>query len=253
MEDPRTQALPEAQRRALAIRILGGQMPGNGNFAGDYIDTVLDDIRSHPRDADLLTGIAFKGFPTYEDSAFGFGKPTEADLERAAEFTQMFSPSDRLYDATVWKRWAINGELSELPAILRRSPLILVARDFFSVLAERLDLPHMVLVDIPERKSQLIRREVLARIEAAIEAQLDRDPGRTPVVLFQAGASLGYWLIRRLRLKFPKVIYVDIGQAINIWCLDFAGLDAIWVGVYYQQFSKACGTGPSGLVRTAQA
>ena len=138
-----------------------------------------------------------------------------------------------------WKRWAILGGLRDLPEALRRRPLILVAREAFSVLAERLDLPQPVMVAIPGSRTQLIRRPVLARIEAAIQDQLDRRPGETPVVLLQSGASLGYWFVRRLRLKFPKVIYLDLGEALSIWRLDNTEL-TIWIEPYWQQIKTAC-------------
>ena len=246
-DDPRAQALSEQQRRSLAIRLLGSLSPENGNFGGDYLDTILDDLRQHPRDPDLLTGIAFKGAPTYEDSAFGLGRIGLGQLTRALKFMELFSPQERLYDAMVWKRWALLGGLKDLPEVLRDRPLILVARQSFEVLAERLDLPHLVLVDIPETRTQLIRREVLARIEAALQEQIDRHPGRTPVVLFQSGASLGYWFILRLRSKFPEAIYLDIGEALNIWCIDRAGVN-LWLGPYIEQISKACHLAPSGAV-----
>lgn len=236
--DPRARRLSDARRRALAIRLLGGRERQSGNFGGDYLDTVLDDLAHHPRDETLLTGIAFKGSPTYEDSAFGLGPPTPHNLERAATFMRLFSPEDRLYDAMVWKRWAILGGLRELPRALRDKPLILVARESFSILAERLALPQLVMVDIPPIKTQLIRRPVLARIEAAIQDQIDRHPGQTPVVLFQAGASLGYWFIRRLRLRFPGVIYLDLGEALSIWCLDKSDL-TLWLQPYFDQITKA--------------
>ena len=235
--DARAQGLNDAQRRALAIRLFASRQPENGNFGGDYIDTVLDDLSHHPRDADLLTGIAFKGSPTFEDSAFGLGPPTAHNLDRAATFMRLFSPHDRLYDAMVWKRWAILGGLRDLPDALRRRPLILVARESFGVLAERLGLPQLVMVDIPGERTQLIRRQVLARIEAAIQDQLDRRPLETPVVLLQSGASLGYWFVRRLRLRFPKVIYLDLGEALNIWS---PGKIDLWVEPYLDQIKRAC-------------
>ncbi len=251
--DPRTRSLSDAHRRALAIRLLAVGSPDNGNFAGDYIDTILDDLRHHPRDPDLLTGIAFKGYPTYEDSAFGQGPPTPANLTRTKDFTQLFSPHDRLYDATVWKRWALLGGLRRLPQVLSGRPLILVAQAFFGVLAERLQLPQLVMVDVPGQKTQLIRRQVLARIEAAIEAQLDQAPDRPPVVLFQCGASIAYWFILRLRARFPQATYLDIGQALNIWCIDLTGERHLWVRIYYSRFSEACGTGRAGLALPDQA
>ncbi len=242
--DPRTHALSDSQRRALTVRMLATRTHATGNFAGDYLDTILDDLRDNPRDADFFTGISFKGGPTYEDSAFGMGPPRPIDLVRAERFTQLFSPYDRLYDAMIWKRWAILGGLRRLPEVLRRRPLIMVARKSFEVLAERLALPHLVMVDIPGERSQLIRREVLPRIEAAVQDQLERHPDRAPVVLFQSGASLSYWFIRRLRVKFPTAIYLDIGEALNIWCLDIAGAN-LWMDAYREQISKACLAEPS--------
>ena len=243
--DPRAQQLSDPQRRALATRLLSSVLPGNGNFAGDFLDTALEDLRGHPRDPDLLTGIAFKGNPTHEDSAFGTGRPTPLNLERAARFMQLFSPHDRLYDAMVWKRWAILGELKHLPAALRGRPLIMVARAAFAVLAERLGLPHLVHVDVPPAKTQLIRRQVLSRIEAAIQDQLARRPDQAPVVLLQSGSTLGYYFIRRLRPRFPQVAYLDIGEALNIWLLDRAGIN-LWIEPYLEQISKACGLADAG-------
>ncbi len=243
--DPRAQQLSEPQRRALATRLLSSVLPGNGNFAGDFLATALDDLRGHPRDQDLLTAIAFKGNPTYEDSAFGTGAPTPLNLERAARFMRFFSPHERLYDAMVWKRWAILGELNHLPAALRRRPLIMVARAAFGVLAERLGLPHLVHVDVPPANTQLIRRQVLSRIEAAIQDQLARRPDPAPVVLLQSGSTLGYYFIRRLRPRFPQVAYLDIGEARNIWLLDRAGIN-LWIEPYLEQISKACGLADAG-------
>ncbi len=93
------------------------------------------------------------------------------------------------------------------------------------------------MVDIPGERTQLIRRQVLARIEAAIQDQLDRRPLETPVVLLQSGASLGYWFVRRLRLRFPKVIYLDLGEALNIWS---PGKIDLWVEPYLDQIKRAC-------------
>ncbi len=239
-DDARARPLSEDQRRALATRLLAALNPQNGNFGGDFLQTALTDLQAHPRDEDLLTGISFKGMPTYEDSAFGTGPPTPDQLARTARFSQFFSPHDRLYDAMMWKRWAILGGLKDLPRILRGRPLILVARASFGVLAERLGLPHLVHVEVPPQKTQLIRRQVLARIEAAIRDQPGRDGRQAPVVLLQSGSTLGYYFVRRLRQRFPQVTYLDIGEALNIWCMDRAGIN-MWIEAYREQIAQACG------------
>ncbi|HEX4098647.1 MAG TPA: hypothetical protein VHX64_18110, partial [Caulobacteraceae bacterium] len=48
--DPRARALGESERRMLAVRLLASRSPNNGNFAGDFLDTILDDLGHHPRD-----------------------------------------------------------------------------------------------------------------------------------------------------------------------------------------------------------
>lgn len=236
--DPRARTLSDAQRRALSVRILASRMPRHGNFAGDYLDTIMDDLRDHPREPNFFTGISFKGTPSPEDSAFGSGPPTEQQLRTAARFMEHFSPHDRLYDAMVVKRWAILGGLRELPEILRPRPVVVVARELFGALEQKLDLPRFVLVDVPSSWTQLIRRQMLARIEATIQDQLDRYPSEAPIVLFQSGASLTYWFIRRLRVRFPEVTFLDIGEALSIWMLEESGTN-LWIRPYWEQIRKA--------------
>ncbi len=100
-------------------------------------------------------------------------------------------------------------------------------------------------MDVPPAKTQLIRRQVLSRIEAAIQDQLARRPDQAPVVLLQSGSTLGYYFIRRLRPRFPQVAYLDIGEALNIWLLDRAGIN-LWIEPYLEQISKACGLADAG-------
>src|SRR5262249_34931609 len=130
---------------------------------------------------------------------------------------RFFAPSDTLYDAMMWKRWALSGDLVKLPQALANHPVVLVGPPQFRSLGAKWNISDFRHVEIPIDFSHLIRGKMLASLDGVLrEAHKNRN-GKSPVVLFQCSGELSYWLMRRLRPRYAGVFYIDLGQALDLW------------------------------------
>lgn len=146
--------------------------------------------------------------------------PNTLVTAQASMYTQVLSQAVlgkglTLYDARMFKSMAISGEIAILPELCAEMHTIAVGSDIFSTLEERWNLPQYTHVEIPLVYAAKSRYEILKQIETVLDRQTDRPP----IILFRAG-SLAYWLIYKLRVNYPNVTYLDLGQVFNIWFLD---------------------------------
>jgi len=241
--DVRTRSLNPAQRRALATRLCAAVRPGHGGFAPLFMEEVLADIPVHAGRDDFFRAVAFNGSPTPDEDVYGKReKPSREDALRL--FSAHFRPGERIYDGKVWKRLLIAGQLRELPDLCRSAPVVLVANRAFSELGARWRLADFTYLEIPPALTQWRRYELLARTTQAVSAACAR-AGRPPVVLTQCGASLAYWLFTRLFERFPRVFYLDLGQALNGWFFDNIKVDAFpWMRAYARAVIASCDLEP---------
>jgi hypothetical protein len=214
---PRCRNLNSREIFNIAIRLQGRMyLDGGTTCVEGFLAEVEGDLRRNPKDDDFWTAVALKGVPTFDDSLEGYNEEdVEGRLELLAEF---FHPSERLYDATLWKRWALSGDMARLAEAARDHPVILVAPARLRSLGRKWGLPQFRPIVIPPDHSYLLRHELLAALGGAIEAILAAKRGAAPIVFFQCGGELSYWLMLRLRPRYPKVFYIDVGQAIDLWC-----------------------------------
>lgn len=216
--DPRGRRLPPAQREALAMRLCTQRYPrAAAAFAGQFLQEVLADIPVHADRPDFLRAVAFSGFPTFRESAIAANSPRGIALTSLV--AAHFRPDEPLYDAMIWKRMLMAGQLKELPRLCRDHPVVLITSGYFSELPERWQLERFHHVVIPPAHSQGRRREILERARAAVSAATSHGSS-APIVLTQCGGSLAFWFITRLFAEFPRAFYLDLGQALDPWFLD---------------------------------
>ncbi len=248
--DRRLAFADEEQLWALATRLCFERWSWSGSFVDRFMREVQADLQGGNDDPGLLEAVAFKGFPTADGSVFPCEPPGEANLERFARFTGYFSAERTLYDATLWKRWAISGALGRLPELCREHPVVLIGPERLGELGQRWKLPHFQHLSIPPANTQLMRGEVLAAARNAVERG-GTASSRKPVVLFQCGGSLAYWFIRRLRRSRDDVFLLDLGQTLDIWFFDIPKPKVgTWVKVYRDQIIEHCGLGELYAGRT---
>jgi hypothetical protein len=243
--DRRCVAMSDREVGDLAARLLIRAYPHNGTFVDNFFAEIEADLRQIPPERNFWTAVSFKGIPTFDDTALGY---QNRELDRRLEiFAAFFAPEQILFDALLWKRWAISGDIGKLAEVVKSHPLILVGPEKFADLGEKWGLSDFTHIRIPPENSQRLRREILAAAAAAVEARLAPAGKPRPVVLFQCGGSLAYWFIRRLWKRHPGVFYLDIGQALDVWYWTRAP----WLRIYEDAiraanpFAKSCQPGPA--------
>lgn len=203
-------------------------------FIEGFLTEVEKDLQA-PLPANVLCGVAFKGYPTLDRRLFIIpGQGPHNDrlcAEITNTFSRHFSPDNSLIDGATPKRWAISGSLRGIAEALKSRSVIVIGPPWFSSLGRRLGLTCYAHVAIASKGTFGVRHTLLARALAAARAAL-RTGGRRPVMLFQCGGSLAAWLIRRLHAAEPGVFYWDFGQALTAWHLDEAFYDFPWMKVY---------------------
>lgn len=213
--DPRCRFLNQQELFNLGMRLLACSR----NFVTfpcfeGYYPEIEADLFDNPRDADFWTSVALTGVPTLH-GLHGFN---EEDVKDRAELLAcFFGQSDVLYDAMLWKRWALSGDLAKLPDVVRDHPVILVGPPQFGSLGQMWQLPVFHHLVIPTDYSYVIRQRILESLSRLIEGVLGAARERRPVVLFQCSGDLSYWLMRRLRPHYRDVFCIDVGQALDLW------------------------------------
>jgi hypothetical protein len=223
--DARFREFAEAELRSLAVRLLASAYPEHGVFVENFLDEIEADLATNPVGEDFWSAIAFKGFPTHDETPLGYEH--EGLKDRVAIFAEYFAPRQTVYDATMWKRWVLSGDMPRFVDTVRRFPVVLVGPQKFATLGEKWRIDRYTHVVIPPAKTQQIRHRVLAGMLELLGSLLSAG-GARPIVLFQCG-SLSPWLIRRLHRRLPAVSYIDIGQALDTW---YWNPDVLWMKVY---------------------
>jgi len=230
-EDPRCGLLNEQEIFNLSVRMLGStRMTTNNQCYESFFSEIAADLTDNPRHADFWTALSLKGLPTFDDALYGFN---EDDVESRVDLLcRYFRPSDVLYDAMLWKRWAISGDLARLPDALKDHQVIVVGPPQFSTLGAKWGLSRFCHVEIPINHSHLIRQQMVQVLDDVIAQSLAPAAAKAPVILFQCGGELSYWLMRRLWPRFPDVFYVDLGQALNLWAWGSWYSESSWSQIY---------------------
>lgn len=237
---PNAQQLTGVESRALAIRIGMALLPHHGAYIETFLNEVLEDIKSSSDHPDFFRSISFKGYPTWDENVFPDRFSKDEENERMAIFARFFEPSELLFDATLWKRFLISGDLKVLPELCRDRHVILFASDIFSELGQRWNLENFSHISIARTLSQKFRWDLLKRTREVID-EASREAGKRPIVLMQCGGSLAFWLISRLFKSHPDIFYIDLGQAINGWFFDSKELpEHAWEIIYKRSVIENC-------------
>jgi hypothetical protein len=235
--DERARGLSAAERHAIAERLSASVRRGKGNFAARYIDEVLAAVPLHTDHPDFLRAVSFRAPGKIDNASARALWPPPDEVLRL--FARHYRPEETLYDANLWKRLLVGGQLKALPGLVRDHPVVLVANNNFAQLGARWDLPDCTHIRIPPNHSQSQRWTLLERISQALTAAASRG-SRAPVLISQCGGSLAYWLITRLFPRHPKVFYLDLGQALDGWFLDIMGDKTPWPGSYARRIIASC-------------
>jgi hypothetical protein len=203
------------------------------------------DLRSRPRHPDFLMSVAFKGNPTVDEEIFE-GSPAihRVDFERLDIFARYFAPDEAIYDANIFKRWLLSGDLRGLPAAARARPVILMGADLLSTLGSRWQLPWFSHIVIPPEFSYPMRRQLLdtclSRVAEAKEAA-SRLGLRKPLFILQ-GSSFAFWFQVRLFAQHPDIFCIDLGQALHAWFYDMKKIPLrTWGRRYAPTIVRNCG------------
>jgi len=250
--DPDLAFLSAVQKQALATRVAGVFLQGNGVFHGSFIEELEDLVTGSVDRPGFHAAVAFRGYPGPDDALFA--GPAPDDQRRLLDqLGRLFPESDRLLDATLWKRMAIAGTLAPFADICRRRHVILVASELFADLADRWMLPRFTHVVIPRIRSHECRWQIVAHLGRVLDMERG-DDGPRPVVITQCGGSLACWLIARLFQDWPDVFFLDLGQALNAWFLDVADLPVLpWMQVYRRSIVDTPGFGAYYQARLGSA
>lgn len=214
--DSRCRLLNREELFNLSGRLLGSSRMDTSNQCYEgFFSEIERDLLDNPRDEDFWTALSLKGLPTFDDGMYGFHEADVAD--RIAVLNRFFVPADTLYDAMLWKRWVLSGDMARLPNVLKDHPVIVIGPSQFRSLGEKWHLSRFCHIEIPEDFSHLVRQQMLVALEKTLKAMRAEPTGKHPVVLFQCSGELSYWLMRRLRTPYPDVFYIDIGQALDLW------------------------------------
>jgi hypothetical protein len=214
--DNRCRELTEAEVVAVATRLVSrSRLRSTSVLAENFLSEVEADLRTNPRDEDFWTAISLKGPPTPRDDMSDFDEHDVA--ERLRLVSRYFSPADRLYDATIWKRWAMSGHLAMLPEAVRNHMVVVVAPEQFQKIRKQWSLENFCHVSIPPLFSHFIRQKILEAVSAALGSVTFQAKNGRRIVLFQCSAELAYWLIRRLRPLHPEDTFIDLGQGLDLW------------------------------------
>jgi hypothetical protein len=225
---PDCQSLSSREIFNLSVRFLSGlRMSRDHQCYESFFSEIEEDLSTNPRDGDFWTAVSLKGVPTFDDAHLGFDADDVKDrIDLLARFVH---PSDVLYDAMLWKRWALTGDLARLSEVVRDHPVVVVGPPQFRSLGVKWRLPDFTHVEIPIDLSHLIRQRMLETLGRVLVALPPAANGRKPVVLFQCSGELSYWIMRRLRRRHADVFFVDLGQALDLWHWQ---PDAVWMQIY---------------------
>ncbi len=225
--EPALANLTKDQIGLLTVRLCDEWHHDMDVYAENVLTELFADLDGLTVHDDFLYCAAFKGYPTADERLFEWSlEPTPEDIERLELFASYFAPGQRVYDATVWKRWMISGGLRPLPGLLRHHPVILMAADELASLGERWALPWFLHIPIPATGAYQQRHDLLGQCRdriAEAKAIAGRQATRKPVFLMQ-GSSLAYWFMKRLFATDPDVFYLDFGQALHPWFYDCAAI-----------------------------
>ncbi len=235
----------DAELTMLAYRLCEELLQSYDNFAENFMIELEADLRSRPRHADFLMSAAFKGNPTADEEIFeGSATIYPVDVERLDLFARFFAPGEDIYDANVFKRWLLSGDLQQLPELARGRPVILMGADVLASLGQRWRLPWFSHIVIPSEFSYPMRRTLLdvcrARIAEARSAAARMKLGK-PLFLLQ-GSSFAFWFQVRLFSTDSDVFTLDLGQALHAWFYDVHDIPLrTWGRRYAPAIIRNCG------------
>lgn len=230
------------QRNLLAQRWARRLFPANGVFSEHFVNDMEQTLRDMPSGEGYRVGVGFKGYPTHDERVWHTPMDGADELRaRLADLEAYFADGTEFLDGTVFKRWAISGDLQRFAALLRARRVILVASDRFTDLDDRLGLANLERVAIPPANGHVHRHAILRDCRRRLSrASAVRAPA---VLLIQAGGSLSFWLLTRLAREFPEATLLDMGQALNIWVLDRSP-PTNWLRIYIREILENGNLGP---------
>lgn len=229
LADPAFGALNDDQAFSLARRMVGLLRPEIGVFAEAFFEDALSVLATAVQLDDVHLSFSFKGYPTWDNRLFIV--PGNADEERVRldKLASHVPPGFEFCDGTLFKRWTLSGDLPEMMRSIRDRPILLVGSASMAPLVAHFSFSRAVFHEIPGRNSHWHRYRLLGELSAHIESL---GPADAPVVMTRASGSLSFWLLMRLRERFPEASFLDLGQSINPYLIDAP--DTNWTSEYQQ-------------------
>ncbi|MCB1378165.1 MAG: hypothetical protein KDK89_07345 [Alphaproteobacteria bacterium] len=215
----------EADIDRLALRYCDEVIGHYENFVENFTTELMHDLKGKEHSPSFMRAVSFKGYPTFDERLFEWSSDSDLDpteIKRLHAFSQFFDTEEILYDATLWKRWLIAGQLGALPALARERPVILMGAERVASLGERWQLPWFHHIAIPPTASQPRRYELLDLCRtrlAEAKWQAAKYQTKRPLFILQ-GSSFAYWFMVRMFATDPDVFYIDLGQALHPWFYD---------------------------------
>jgi len=202
----------------LATSDLLGSNTYNGDFSPYFLDELEELIETNIANKEIFTGITFEDYNPNDDTLFSSNQLGETQYNSIDIFNKVSKAQEDtvVYNGNFLKKAAMQGSIRGLPEYCRNRLCILVGSDDLSELGKRWELPNFIHVNIPLVFAQQYRYVILHSIQNAL---VSNRKSNIPIVLLRCG-GLAYWLVARLQESFPKAIYLDMGQALNIWFFD---------------------------------
>lgn len=215
--DPRFERLNDEQCFSLACRMISTVQPGKGVHAEGFYADLLAELAPALEDPDLTIAFSFKGYPTWDDRLFIM--PGNADAEHArVQMLERHVPAGYDFaDGTMFKRWTLSGDLPTLMETLASRPVVVIGSALIEPIIARFDFGRAIFHEIPALNTHWQRYALVDAVDAIMRRFATDE---APVVLTQAGGSLSFWLLLRLRRRFPHASFLDLGQALNPYLVD---------------------------------
>ena len=226
-DDPRFARLDDAQCFALACRMVAEVQPEKGVYADGFYDDLLAELATAVRDDELLIGFSYKGYPTWDNRLFIVPGNTDEEVARIRLLERYLPPGYAFCDGTLLKRWTLSGRIATLMESLVSRPVVIVGAEAVQPVIGQFGLERAVFHRIPPRNSHWHRYQLFDEVAEILSGM---DPADAPVVLTRAGGSLSFWLLLRLRRRFPTATFLDVGQSLNPFLIDSP--DTKWTREY---------------------
>lgn len=120
------------------------------------------------------------------------------------------------YNAAVWRKYALNGDLDRFFEKYKDHRIVLVGAGYFKDLGERLGLTNYHLFQIHEIEGCKYAEQYLKELK-----KLHISFKGIPVLYLFVAGELATWLIIKLHNELPNSFLIDIGRALDKYYLNY--------------------------------